>query len=432
MKLTTYFYNANWLIIEKLISLPIGLITSIFLARYLGPEYFGVFSFLISAVYIFLPLMQFGLNSVLTKELVSLTDKTNEILSTALSIRLLASIFTFIVGVASAVLFNWIDERYLVLFVLLLFSYTFSAFDIFNFWFESKKNNRPVAITRVLTLLLFSILKVTVVIKFESLNLLLLVQATELIVGYLLYYLLAKIYQCHFKWQPSYAYGKQIIKKCWWLIFSGLAAALYMKIDQVMLGTIATKSEVGIYSVAVRFSEMSYFLPVAIVTAFFPFLIERKQASFTAYNKTLAIFLGGLCWLGISVAIVVTLIATYLIKILYGTEYDASASILAVHVWGGVFVYMRALLSKWLIIEDLLYFSLVTQGTGAIVNILLNLILIPQYGGIGAAWATIISLAIASWFSFFFTKKTVKIAIIMTCAPFVFPKHCLSLINKKK
>ncbi|GAB2689284.1 flippase [Aliiglaciecola sp. 3_MG-2023] len=432
MKLKTYFYNANWLIIEKLISLPIGLITSIFLARYLGPEYFGVFSFLISAVYIFLPLMQFGLNSVLTKELVSLTEKTSEILSTALTIRILASLFTFIIGAISAVLFDWIDERHLLLFFLLLFSHTFSAFDIFNFWFESKKNNRPVAIVRVLTLLLFSILKVFVVIKFESLSLLLLVQACELMTGYLLYYFLAKVYQCHFQWQPSYSYGKQLVKKCWWLIFSGIAAALYMKIDQVMLGTIASKSEVGIYSVAVRFSEMSYFLPVAIVTAFFPYLIERKQLSAPAYNNTLAIFLGGLCWLGIAVAIVVTLIATYLIKILYGTEYNASASILAVHVWGGVFVYMRALLSKWLIIEDLLYFSLVTQGTGAIVNIILNLLLIPEYGALGAAWATILSLAFASWFSFFFTKKTVKIAVIMTCAPFMFPKHCLSLINNKK
>ena len=154
MQIKKSIYNANWLMFEKLITLPIGLISSIVLARYLGPEAFGVFSFLISAVYIFLPLMQFGLNSVLTQELVSNRLKNNEILSTALSVRLIASIITFLIGLVSVLVFNWIEDKYFTLFLLLLFAHVFSAFDVFNYWFESNKNNKPIAITRIVLLII--------------------------------------------------------------------------------------------------------------------------------------------------------------------------------------------------------------------------------------------------------------------------------------
>jgi Na+-driven multidrug efflux pump len=62
---------------------------------------------------------------------------------------------------------------------------------------------------------------------------------------------------------------------------------------------------------------------------------------------------------------------------------------------------MRALLSKWLIIEHLLKYSLVTQASGAILNVLLNFLLIPAYHGVGAAFATLISYAAASYFALF-------------------------------
>ena len=79
---------------------------------------------------------------------------------------------------------------------------------------------------------------------------------------------------------------------------------------------------------------------------------------------------------------------------------------LQIHIWAGVFIFMRALLSRWLLAEDLLRFSLVTHIAGAVMNVALNLMLIPRYGAIGAAVATVISYASAGWLALFLSART--------------------------
>ena len=121
-----------------------------------------------------------------------------------------------------------------------------------------------------------------------------------------------------------------------------------------------------------------------------------------------------MCWLGIIVAIFITLISSLLINTLYGQEYIFASQVLNIHVWAGVFIFMRALLSKWLIAEGLLKFSLLTDGIAAIINVALNYIWIPQFGIIGAAWATLISYALSSYLVLWFNRKTLPMAKIMT------------------
>jgi O-antigen/teichoic acid export membrane protein len=74
---------------------------------------------------------------------------------------------------------------------------------------------------------------------------------------------------------------------------------------------------------------------------------------------------------------------------------------------------MRAVLSRWLLVEDLVRFSLVTHAAGAVLNVALNLVLIPRYGGLGAAAATVASYATASWGALFFATRTRPIGIMM-------------------
>ena len=116
------------------------------------------------------------------------------------------------------------------------------------------------------------------------------------------------------------------------------------------------------------------------------------------------------------VAVGVSLMAPWLVGLLFGPEFSASAAILAVHVWAGVFIFMRAAFSKWLIAEHLLIFSLVTQGAGALMNIGLNLVMIPVWGGIGAAWATVFSYATASYLALWLFPSTRPAAMMMTRA----------------
>jgi len=118
--------------------------------------------------------------------------------------------------------------------------------------------------------------------------------------------------------------------------------------------------------------------------------------------------------LALAVAILVMLVAVPVIDLMFGGAYQAAAQILIIHVWAALFVFMRALFSKWLLIENLLEFSLITQGLGALSNVVLNYWLIPLYGGVGAAYATLISYAMASYLTLFLHPKTRPVFWVMT------------------
>jgi O-antigen/teichoic acid export membrane protein len=181
---------------------------------------------------------------------------------------------------------------------------------------------------------------------------------------------------------------------------------VYLKIDQVMLKHMAGNSEVGVYSVAVSFSEASYFIPIAIANSFFPKLIAEREQSELKYEESLLNLLRLL--LGFSILLIgaVWLLSGPMIGLVMSEEFSSVEYLLKIHVLATLFIFLRALVSKWIILEGLYKFSAISQGGGALLNVILNLLLIPHYGATGAAWATVLSYGFASYFVFFFFKET--------------------------
>ena len=130
---------------------------------------------------------------------------------------------------------------------------------------------------------------------------------------------------------------------------------------------------------------------------------EENEALFRCRLQQL---FDALLLLGLAVAVIMTFAATWIITTFFGPDYASSAPIMIIHIWAAIFIFMRAAFSKWILIENVLVFSLITQGLGALANILLNLFLIPSFGGIGAAYATLISYATASFVALFFYSRT--------------------------
>jgi O-antigen/teichoic acid export membrane protein len=129
------------------------------------------------------------------------------------------------------------------------------------------------------------------------------------------------------------------------------------------------------------------------------------------WNRGVQATADALLWSAIVVAIAIQVFAEHLVIFVFGQDYSTAAPILAVHIWAGVFVFTRALISRWLIAEDLLKISLWSHGAGAITNVALNLWLIPPYGAKGAALATLISYGIAGWAAFLIPVNTRPVAL---------------------
>ncbi|MFM6220964.1 MAG: polysaccharide biosynthesis C-terminal domain-containing protein, partial [Dolichospermum sp.] len=120
-------------------------------------------------------------------------------------------------------------------------------------------------------------------------------------------------------------------------------------------------------------------------------------------------FLRLLSWLSIVVAVPMSFLSGTIITVLFGKSYEASAAILAIHIWASLFVFMGVGTSPWFIAEGLTQFALRRTIIGAVTNVFLNILLIPAYGGIGAAISTLISQSVAAFFSNAIDSKTRKI-----------------------
>lgn len=412
--------NTGWLFAERILRMGLSFIVLVWLARYLGPEQFGTYSYAIAFTLLFSELTTLGLNAILVRDIVNSPEHRNATLGTAFVMRLLGGSLSL--GFA-ALIIGWIrpdDQLVRLLVVIVATGQVFRAFEVIDFHFQSRVESKYVVTAKAIAFATTSLTTVVLIITNASLPAFVSVKAAEFILtglGLALMYRLKGNSLSAWRFQAERA--RTLIRQSWPLILSGFGAAIYYKIDQVMLGEMVGEAAVGVYAVAAQLSEVWYFIPLAIVTSTFPSLLESRKHHLATYHKKLQGLYNLLAVLALIIAIIVALLSTPLVVLLYGEAFREAGMILAIHVWASVFIFMRAALSKWLISESLTIFSLSTHSLGALSNILLNLFLIPQYGTLGAAIATVISYAIAGYLALFVHPKTWQPARMMTLALFL-------------
>jgi O-antigen/teichoic acid export membrane protein len=121
------------------------------------------------------------------------------------------------------------------------------------------------------------------------------------------------------------------------------------------------------------------------------------------------------------IIIPVMLTAEPLIEVLFGDDFSRSAAILQIHIWAFIFVALGVVRGRWLVAQNYTRFAMVAAMLGALVNVGLNLLLLPDYGGVGAAWATLVACLI--W-------KPVRIAAVQMMKALVVPFRLRRVINR--
>ena len=416
IRLRPYLTNTTWILAARAITLTSALFVTTITARHLGPETFGVLSYAISLTGLFSIATHLGLSGLTVREIVKNPTETNAVIGTVLAMKLSAACFAFFCLVITAASTENVNGlTYFTIFIVGA-RILINPLQTFHQWFESRVEARYIAIAQSLSATLTAIITFTFVymnagLLYFALGVLFHFSFTELLV--LLFFM--KRSAIPFRTLTTSLTRAKILFKQSWPIFLGSAfAVVYLKADQVMLRWLIGDEEVGLYAVAAALSDAWYIVPIALVTSFFPKLIGQAQSNSTLYNCNLQRILDGLLLISVAVAVLVTLISQILVTTLFGDSYLKSADILTIHIWGAVFIFMRAAFSKWILIEGHFILSLVTQGSGAIMNILLNLAFIPSHGGLGAAYATVIAYAFASYVSLFFFPQSRSFAFLMT------------------
>lgn len=406
--------NIIWLFSEKVGVMSLNLLVSVLLARQLGAEQFGIINYLISFIAIISTFSTLGLNGIIVRELVNKEYSEKMVLGVSLTLRwlggvgavLLTTVITFFVYNDTLVVKEWL--------ILSSMGAAFVSFYLFDFYFQSRVESKYVVKVNLSVLCFTSILKLVALYFDSNIEVFLSLVILEPVLKGTLLFIIYKFYSSNDKsFEFDLSYSKKLLGQSKWLILSGFMAIIYLKIDQLMIGDMLGGHELGIYSIAVQLSEVWYFFPAAIVSSFFPKLLNLKNDT-ENYQTLLQKLCDVLFWLAFCLALIVSICSEYIISLLYGDEYILAGQVLNIHIWASVFIFMRALLSKWLIAENLLKYSLITHGLAAVVNVILNTLWIPEYGILGAAWATFISYTVSSYLALFLNHKTIPMAVVMS------------------
>lgn len=401
-----YLKNTGWLVGEKLLRLTLGLFVSVWVARYLGPENFGVFSYIQSFVGLFIVVATLGLDGVVVRELVKTPNKVKELVGTAFFMRIIGFVLLMaILLIAINFTSNSHDENiYIIIFAC---SALFQSFNVIDFYFQSKVHSKYVVYANIISLVTSSLAKIILILFKAPLFAFVLVFVLDSFL--LAINLIIQYYRNGsnlLNWVYNKIDAKKLISDSWPLILSGIVIAVYMKIDQVMIKEMLGSKDVGQYAAAVKLSEAWYFIPMVICNSLFPAIVNAKATNFNLYERRMRNLYGFLVWGSISVAVLTTILGDWGVQLLYGNSYSGTASVLKIHIWAGIFVGLGVASSKWYITENLQKYSFYRTLLGAVVNVTLNLILIPRYGIVGAAYATLIAQFCASYFFNLFTKIT--------------------------
>ena len=401
-----YFANTSWLMGHRVLSMVVALFVGVYVARYLGPERFGLLSYAGSFVGLFTALATLGLDGIMVRELVKSPERRDELLGTAFRLKAGGAILMWI-GIAAAIPFTHNDTQTNILVAIIAFAVIFQAFNVIDFNYQAEVKSKFVVYAHLVQLVVSSITKLIFVwisaplVWFACIFLL---DAVVHAVGLTAMYLKNTGRIWYWKWRLETA--KELLRDSWPLILSGMVISIYMKIDQVMIKEMLDAEAVGHYAAAVRLSEAWYFVPMAITSSVFPAIINAKKQSEELYYQRLQKLYDLMVWLAVAIALPTTFLAPWVIRVLYGDAFLPAAGVLSIHIWAGVFVFLGVTSGKWLLTENLQIFSTINTSIGAIVNIVLNYILIKNMGINGAAISTLISYFIAAYLCLSFFDKT--------------------------
>jgi O-antigen/teichoic acid export membrane protein len=401
-----YFFNTGWLMADKVLRLFVGLFVGVYVARYLGPEKFGILQFSMSFVALFGAFAKLGLDGIVVRNAVQDPDSRDELLGTAFGLRVIGGVVLLAV-VFGTVQLTGSEPLTQLIVMIIAAGHVLQAFQVIEFYFQSQVMARLASIAGITGLLVSSAIKLALIWSGASLIWFGWVFVVEhglkgLVLASL--YIKQRIPLWH--WRFRFTQAKLLLRDSWPLILSGLVVMVYMRIDQVMIKMMLDSKAVGNYAAAVRLSEAWYFVPQAITQSLFPAILSAKKQSEKLYYDRLQRLYDLMVWLAVAVAIPTTFLSGWVVNLLYGHDYTHAGEVLALHIWAGLFVAMGVASSKWLLSENLQAFSAINTALGAVLNVILNYLLLPYIGIMGAAVATVISYAVAAYVSLLFYSKT--------------------------
>lgn len=390
--------NIGWLFFEKIFRMLGMLVVGIFVARYLGPEQFGLLNYAIAFVFFFSFLSDLGLHQIVVRELKTTPKRLQSLLGTAFSLKLLGGAIAIILSAIMITMLKSEDPEVRPLVFIVAVGFIFQSLDVIDYYFQSRILSKYVVLARNVAFLFSGTLKITFIILGLDVFWFAAAGTLDVALASLFIVMAYKISGASIlNWRLNIQIARELFKYSWPLMLSTLLISIHMRIDQVMIGGFLDNAHVGLYSVAVRLTEFWYFIPALVVGSLMPYFIELRESDYQSYLARLNQLYSFMFWAGVAIGLLMLVAGEQLIVLLLGEIYRPAYGALMLNIWAVIFVFQGVARGIWLIAEDLQKYRLFNNVFAVCLNIAGNMLLIPRLGITGAALATLISQAVTLW-----------------------------------
>lgn len=384
--------NILWLAGERVVRLLLGFLVGAWVGRYLGPERYGTLAYAVAFVAIFQAVTTLGADTIVVRDVVRRPDNTHQLLGTLLRLRLITGMFCWIAAVAAA----WLLDPHggtALLVAIVGCSLVFQAADTVDLWFQSQLQSRRTVVAKLTAYFISNGIRVALVLSHAPLVAFAAAAAVDtafVAVGLVLAY---RNFPVATRWSHARTMSKSLIIESWPFLLSSLSVLIYLRIDQIMLRTMRGDHELGLFAAAMPLSSVWQIIPTTLVSSLAPLVARRKAESEAAYQRTLLLIYRLFGVVSLVLATATALLAPFIVRLLYGPEFIGAAQVLAIHAFSNVFVALGLAQSLWITNEGAGRINMLKTLAGGTIAVVGNLLLIPPYGAVGAAWVTIISFA---------------------------------------
>lgn len=407
-----YIFNSSWMLAEQCLRIIAGVFVGIYIARYLGPEKYGVLSYSLAISAFALAISKLGMDAVLVRELSVKHAKTDLLIGTSFWLMLMAAIVCYLIMLVGVWLLN--ESSDIKLYILLMSSSVFfSVFLVGDYYFQANVEAKFSAMCKVFTLLIMSIAKLVLVfLGADIFYFVLFALFDHVLLAFFLFFFICKIHGIRIFKFFNKGVAKVMLRSSLPMVLTAVASLIYMRIDQVMIRSMLGMHEVGIYSAAVRVYEAWIVFPYIVTVSLIPAIVRLKEGDKKNYHLRLEQLFKLVIWMSVAVAVIVTLLGEQVMVFAFGDSYASSGPVLSIVMWTAVLASIGSVSARFFNVERMERKIASRTILAAVMNVLLNYIMIPAYGIEGAAISTLVCMLVANYLLDWFDKDLTELLAI--------------------
>lgn len=381
--------NASWLLCGKMIYMFFAFFMGLLTTRYLGPSSFGLINYAQAYVGFFTSICTLGINSIIVKEFIENPQCEGEILGSALVARIISSALSVVIIFIAVSIVDKNDTLAIQVVLLASLGLVFQTVDILNYWFQAHLQSKYSAIASTLAYVIMSIYKLFLLIQGMSV-IWFAISMTIDYVAVAVVLLLAYKKNNGPRMSFSLHWAKHLVMKGYPFIISGAMVAIYNSTDKLMLKHMVGQASTGYYATANTLCGCWAFVLTAVIDSMYP-SIMKNRANPERYKQLNVLLYTIVFYICAAVSVVFIFAGEWIVNLLYGSDYLPAVQPVKILALYTAFSYLGVARNAWVVGQGLQKKLIIIYASAAMSNIIINAILIPNWGASGAAFASLLT-----------------------------------------